>query len=55
MELYSMLYANLDGSRVWGRRDTYIYMYGWIPSLFNWNYHNIVNQLYPNTKKKFKV
>ena len=23
----------------------YMYMYGWIPSLFIWNYHNIVNQL----------
>ena len=33
-----------------------MYMDGWVPSLFIWNYHNIVNQLYPNTKslKKFK-
>ena len=28
----------------------YMYMYGWVPSLFIWNYHNIVNQLYSNTK-----
>ena len=21
----------------------YMYMYGWVPSLFIWNYHNIVN------------
>ena len=26
-------------------------MYGWVPSLFIWNYHDIVNQLYPNTIK----
>ena len=36
----------------WGRMD--IYMYGWVPSLFTWNYHNIVNRLYPNTKQKVK-
>ena len=30
-----------------------IYMYGWVPSLFIWNYHNIINWLYPNTE--FKV
>ena len=30
----------------------YMYMYGWVPLLFTWNYHNIVNQLYPNTKQK---
>ena len=23
----------------------YMYMYGWIPSLFTWNYHNIVSRL----------
>ena len=23
----------------------YVYMYGWVPSLFTWNYYNIVNQL----------
>ena len=34
------------------RESEYMYMYGWVPSLFNWNYHNIVNQLYPNTKYK---
>ena len=25
---------------------TYMYTYGWVPSIFTWNYHNIVNQLY---------
>ena len=29
----------------------YKYMYGWVPSLFSWKYHNIVKQLYPNTKE----
>ena len=29
----------------------YMYMCGWIPSLFTWSYHSIVNHLYPNTKR----
>lgn len=29
-----------------------MYIYGWIPSLFTWHYHNTVNQLYPNAKQK---
>ena len=28
----------------------YMYVYGWVYSLFTWNCHNIVNQLYLNTK-----
>ena len=28
----------------------YMYMYDWVPSLFTWNYQNIVNWLYPNNK-----
>ena len=28
----------------------YICTYGWVPSLFTWNYHNIVNWLYFSTK-----
>ena len=28
----------------------YMYMYGWVPLLDIWNFHNIVNWLYPNTK-----
>ena len=28
----------------------YTYMYGWVSLLFTWNYHNIVNRLYPNIK-----
>ena len=27
----------------------YLYMYGCIPSLLKWNYHNIVDLPYPNT------
>ena len=37
------------------RENGYMYMCGWIPSLFTWNYHNIVNQLCPNTKKSCKT
>ena len=37
---------------VGGRVDTCICMYGWIPLPFTWDYHNIVNQLYSNTKLK---
>ena len=33
----------------------YMYMYGWVPSLFTWNYYNAVNQLYPGTKFKKKI
>ena len=32
-----------------------MFMYSWVPSLFIWNYHNIVDWLYPNTKLKFKI
>ena len=32
----------------------YMYTYGWVPLLFTCNYHNIVNPLYPKTKKKKK-
>ena len=43
------------GYSPWGRKqsDTAEWLtqftYGWVPSLFTRNYHNIVNQLYPNT------
>ena len=32
----------------------YMYVYDKVPLLFMWNYHNIVNQLYPNTKQILK-
>ena len=31
-------------------KNAYMYMYGWVSLLFAWNYHNIVNRLYPSTK-----
>ena len=52
MELCSMWCGSLDGRRVWGENG-HMYMYGWIPLLFTWNYHNIVNQQYPQYKIKF--
>ena len=30
----------------------YMHTYGWVPSLFTWNSHNIVNWLYLNTELK---
>ena len=30
----------------------YMFMYGWVSSLFSWKYHNIINQLYLNAKLK---
>ena len=30
-------------------------MYDWVPSLFTWNYHHIVKQLYLNTEKSKKL
>ena len=37
---------------MWGEfgKNEYMYMYGWVPLLFTWNLHNIVNQLYSNVK-----
>ena len=35
--------------------NEYKFMYAWVPSLFTWNYHNIINWLYLNTKKKVKT
>ena len=55
MELCSVLRASLDGC-VWGwgwvGENGSMYMYGWVSLLFTWNYHNIVNRLYRNTKWK---
>ena len=33
----------------------YMCVYGWVPLLLPWNYHNIVNWLYPNTKLEKKM
>ena len=40
-------YYSLDGRWVWDRMDT---VYGWVPLLSTWNYHNIVNWLYSKVK-----
>ena len=45
--------GRLDGRRVWGSVGTCI-LYGQVPSLFTWNYHNRVNQLYSTKNRKFK-
>ena len=31
-------------------QENFLKKYGWVPSLFTWNYHDIVNQLYPSKK-----
>ena len=37
----------------WGLGEKgYMHMYGWVPLKFIWNYHNIADQLYSNTKLK---
>ena len=41
MDLCSVLCGSLEGRGVWGK-NAYVYMYGWVPSLFTWNYHSIV-------------
>ena len=38
----------------WGENER-MYTDGWIPSLFTWNYHNIVIGSTPVQNKKFKV
>ena len=46
-----MLWGSLDGSL---GKNGYMCLYGWVPSLFTWNNHNVVNRLYSNTKSKIK-
>ena len=43
-------------ARMWGefRKNAYMNMYGWVPSVVTWNYPNMVNWLYSNTKEKIK-
>ena len=53
MELYSMLCAR-EGEEENGS----LYLNDWVPSLFTWNYLNIVHRLYPQYKiksLKFKI
>ena len=35
--------------------NEYMFTYGWVSSLFTWNYHNIVHQFIPKQNKTFKV
>ena len=46
-----MLPGSLDWRGVWGENG-YIYMYGWDPLMSTRSNHNVVNQLYSNTKLK---
>ena len=39
---------------VWGRKNMCLRMYGWVPLLFTWNYHNIFISYTPIQNKKFK-
>ena len=42
----------LIGNNIPWLKNKNMYVYGWVTWLSTWNYHNIVNQLYSNTKKK---
>ena len=44
-------YVAAREERSWGENGC-LYMHGWVSSLFIWNYHNMVNWLYPNIKLK---
>ena len=51
--LYSSSLLFLEKSRQWEGslgKNWYMYQCGWIHLLSTWNYHNILIQLYPNTK-----
>ena len=45
--------AWMEGENGLGQNG-YMYMYGWAPLLFTWNYHNTVNWLQFIQNKKFK-
>ena len=61
----TVLCGSLDGRGVWGRvvvvpgwewslgEKGYVHLCGWGPSPLTWNYLNIVNKLYPNTKRSY--
>ena len=50
-ELYSVSPGCLDG---FGGEWIHVYTYGWVPILLTRNYRNIVNRLYPHTKRSLK-
>ena len=59
-----LMLGKIEGGRRRGRqrmrwldrteRLNWTEMYGYVPLLSTWKYHNIVNQLFPTTKKKLK-
>ena len=50
-ELDSIFCNNLCGKRIWKRMNIPIYI---TESLYTWNEHNIINQLYSNIKFKWR-
>ena len=52
MELFSVMWQ--FGWQGTLGENGYMYRYSSVPYLFNGNYHNIANWLYPNTKSKKK-
>ena len=57
---WDLLYSTWNSAQcyvaawIWGvlGENGCMYVYGWVPSLFTWDYHNIVNQVYSDTKEK---
>ena len=51
----SLLIVTWQAGWEWGVEDNeYVQMYGRVPLQFTENYHDVVNQLYSNTKEKVK-
>ena len=48
VELGSKSCASLDGGGL--GENGYMCVCAWVPLLFTWSNHDIINQLYPNTK-----
>ena len=51
MELCSLLYGSLEGREGSLRENGYMDLYGWVPSLFTWNYAPIQNKEFKKTNK----
>ena len=43
-------YVEVGIGGAFGGENGYMYTHGWVPLLFTWSYHNVLNGLYPNTK-----
>ena len=50
---FTMSCGSLDESGVLGENGC-MFMYSWVPLLFTWHYHNIVNWIYLRRGKKIK-